>query len=58
MRAAAFGRAFLPPTFPRLLMRDAARKLRALNAVRDERVGVGLTMAQLEALTLPVLVSR
>jgi hypothetical protein len=58
MRAAAFGRPFLPPSFPPLLMREAARKLRVLNAARDPAVGVPLTMPQLDALTLPVLVSR
>jgi hypothetical protein len=58
MRAAAFGRAFVPPFFPPLLMREAARKLRVLNVVRDAAVGIPLTMPQLEALTLPVLVSR
>ncbi|KAI8468744.1 MAG: vacuolar protein sorting-associated protein 16 [Monoraphidium minutum] len=58
MRAAAFGRPFCPPSFPPLLMRDVARKLRILNAVREPGVGLPLTMAQLEALTLPVLVSR
>lgn len=58
LRAAAFGRPFCPPAFPQLALRDAARRLRALNAVRDAAVGMPLTMPQLEALTLPALISR
>ncbi|GBF95901.1 hypothetical protein Rsub_08492 [Raphidocelis subcapitata] len=58
LRAAAFGRPFAGPNFPPLALRGAARVLRVLNAVRDPAVGVPLTAAQLEALTLPVLVSR
>lgn len=58
MRAAAYGRPFCPPEFPRQLMYGTACRLRVLNAVRDARVGLPLTMSQLEALSLPVLVAR
>ncbi|KAG2424052.1 hypothetical protein HYH02_015233 [Chlamydomonas schloesseri] len=58
MRAAAYGRPFCPPDFPRQLMYGTACRLRVLNAVRDARVGLPLTMSQLEALSLPVLVAR
>jgi hypothetical protein len=57
MRAAVFGRAFAPEVPPGLL-RDVALKLRVMNALRDAAVGLPLTMPQLEALTLPVVVSR
>ncbi|KAG2436636.1 hypothetical protein HXX76_006164 [Chlamydomonas incerta] len=39
-------------------MYGTACRLRVLNAVRDARVGLPLTMSQLEALSLPVLVAR
>ncbi|GLC37683.1 hypothetical protein PLESTM_000635700 [Pleodorina starrii] len=58
MRAAAYGRPFCPPDFPRQLMYGVACRLRVLAAVRDPRVGLPLTMTQLEALSLPVLVAR
>ncbi|KAG2491741.1 hypothetical protein HYH03_009904 [Edaphochlamys debaryana] len=58
MRAAAFGRPFCGPSFPRQLMYGTACRLRILNALRDPRVGLPLTAAQLEALSLPVLVAR
>ncbi|GIL65103.1 hypothetical protein Vafri_18928 [Volvox africanus] len=58
MRAAAYGRPFCPPDFPRQLMYGVACRLRILNAARDPRVGLPLTMTQLEALSLPVLVAR
>ncbi|GIL84671.1 hypothetical protein Vretifemale_13276, partial [Volvox reticuliferus] len=58
LRAAAYGRPFCPPDFPRQLMYGVACRLRILNAVRDPRVGLPLTMTQLEALSLPVLVAR
>ncbi|EFJ45438.1 hypothetical protein VOLCADRAFT_105988 [Volvox carteri f. nagariensis] len=58
MRAAAYGRPFCSPDFPRQLMYGVACRLRILSAVRDPRVGLPLTMKQLEALSLPVLVGR
>ncbi len=57
LRAAVFGRAFAPSVPPRLL-RDLAVRLRLLNAFREPQVGLPLTMPQLEALSLPVVVSR
>jgi hypothetical protein len=57
LRAAIFGRAFAQAV-PRGLLRDVALKLRLLNALRDPHVGMPLTMPQLEALSLPVVVSR
>ena len=58
MRAAAYGRPFCLPSFPRQLMYGTACRLRILNAVRDAGVGLPLTMVQLEALSLPVVVAR
>ncbi|GFR52293.1 hypothetical protein Agub_g14828, partial [Astrephomene gubernaculifera] len=58
LRAAAYGRPFCPPSFPKQLMYGVACRLRVLAAVRDPRVGLPLTMAQLEVLGLPVLVAR
>eukprot|EP00879_Flechtneria_rotunda_P017255 GHRR01018076.1.p1 GENE.GHRR01018076.1~~GHRR01018076.1.p1 ORF type:complete len:487 (+),score=167.02 GHRR01018076.1:290-1750(+) len=57
LRAAVFGRAFARSVPPKLL-RNVAIRLRVLNAVRDPQVGMPLTMPQLEALTLPVVVGR
>jgi hypothetical protein len=41
-----------------LLLRDNAQKLRLLNALREPDVGLPLTMPQLQALSLPVVVNR
>lgn len=57
LRAAVFGRAFAPSVSTGML-RDLTTKLRVLNALRDPAVGLPLTMPQLEALTLPVVVHR
>lgn len=57
LRAAVFGRAFAP-SVPAGLLRDTALRLRLLNALREPEVGLPLTMPQLEALSLPVVVSR
>lgn len=57
LRAAVFGRAFAADV-PRDLLRSTALKLRLLNALREPDVGLPLTMPQLEALSLPVVVSR
>lgn len=56
LRAAVFGRAFCSDV-PRDLLRSVALKLRLLNALREPDVGLPLTMPQLEALSLPVVVS-
>jgi hypothetical protein len=56
LRAAVFGRAFCLDV-PRDLLRSVALKLRLLNALREPDVGLPLTMPQLEALSLPVVVS-
>lgn len=58
MRAAVYGRAFCPPSFPADLLHGVALRLRVLNALRDASVGVPLTYTQLEVLTLPVVVAR
>lgn len=57
LRAAVFGRAFATHV-PKDLLRGTALKLRLLNALREPVVGLPLTMPQLEALSLPVVVSR
>lgn len=57
LRAAVFGRAFASHV-PRDLLRSVAVKLRLLNALREPDVGLPLTMPQLDALSLPVVVSR
>lgn len=57
LHAAVFGRAFAADV-PRDLLRSVALKLRLLNALREPDVGMPLTMPQLEALSLPVVVSR
>eukprot|EP00878_Enallax_costatus_P027161 GHUV01029216.1.p1 GENE.GHUV01029216.1~~GHUV01029216.1.p1 ORF type:complete len:582 (+),score=119.59 GHUV01029216.1:259-2004(+) len=57
LKAAIFGRAFVP-SMPAGVLKDLTVKLRVLNALRDPSVGLPLTMPQLEALTLPVVVHR
>ncbi len=46
------------PALSPYLMHDTTGKLRVLNALREPAVGLPLTMCQLEALTLPVVVAR
>lgn len=58
MRAAVYGRAFCPPSFPAATLHGVVLRLRLLNALRDTRVGMPLTYMQLEALSLPVVVAR
>ncbi|MEW5298634.1 MAG: hypothetical protein WDW36_001730 [Sanguina aurantia] len=58
LRAACYGRAFCPSDFPPLLLHSTCSKLRLLNALREPAVGMPLTMGQLEALTVPVVVAR
>lgn len=58
-QAACYGRAFCAAeAFPRDRIVTVCRQLRILNALRAPRVGLPLTAAQAEALTLPVVVSR
>ncbi|WIA22377.1 hypothetical protein OEZ85_004684 [Tetradesmus obliquus] len=57
LRAAVFGRAFAPSVAAPLL-RETAQRLRLLNALREPEVGLPLTMPQLQALSLPVVVNR
>jgi hypothetical protein len=57
LRAAVFGRAFASDV-PAALLHQLAIKMRVLNALREPEVGVPLTMPQLEALSLPVVISR
>ncbi|KAF6254839.1 vacuolar protein sorting-associated protein 16 [Scenedesmus sp. NREL 46B-D3] len=57
LRAAVFGRAFAPSVAAPLL-RDTAQRLRLLNALREPAVGLPLTMPQLQALSLPVVINR
>jgi hypothetical protein len=57
LRAAVFGRAFAASVAAPLL-RDTAQRLRLLNALREPDVGLPLTMPQLQALSLPVVVNR
>jgi len=57
MQAGCYGRAFCPVgSYPRKRILQVCQSLRILNALRH--VGVPLTLAQLEALTPAVLVSR
>jgi hypothetical protein len=58
LRAAVLGRAFCKTDFPQLLLVNTCRQLRVLNALRDPSVGLPLTLAQLQELTAPQLVSR
>lgn len=57
LRAAVFGRAFASDV-PAALLHQLAIKMRILNALREPEVGVPLTLPQLEALSLPVVISR
>ncbi|KAK9823042.1 hypothetical protein WJX81_002597 [Elliptochloris bilobata] len=59
LKAACYGRAFCAAdALPRDAILTVARHLRILNALRAPDVGLPLTLAQLEALTPPVLVAR
>eukprot|EP00775_Hariotina_reticulata_P009376 gene9376-9539_t len=57
LRAAVFGRAFALDV-PADLLHQLAIKMRILNALREPDVGLPLSMPQLEALSLPVVISR
>ena len=59
LQAGCYGRAFCPVgTYPRKRILQVCQSLRILNALRGPNVGLPLTLAQLEALTPSVLVSR
>ncbi|KAK9815234.1 hypothetical protein WJX72_000416 [[Myrmecia] bisecta] len=59
MKAACYGVAFCPAgSLPPRRTLDMCRMLRVLNALRQPSVGMPLTLPQLEALTLEVLVAR
>ncbi|KAA6418805.1 MAG: vacuolar sorting-associated 16 protein [Trebouxia sp. A1-2] len=59
MKAGCYGRAFCPAgSYPRKRILQVCQSLRVLNALRGSHVGIPLTLAQLEALTPAVLVSR
>ena len=59
LQAGCYGRAFCPAaSYPRKRILQVCKSLRILNALRGPNVGVPLTLAQLEALTPAVLVSR
>ena len=58
-QAAVYGRAFCSAeALPRTTIREAAQRLRLLNAMRDPQVGRPLTHQQLEQQTLLGLVSH
>ncbi|XP_032222411.2 vacuolar protein sorting-associated protein 16 homolog isoform X2 [Nematostella vectensis] len=57
LRAASLGNSFLDHKQPRVFV-QTCQTLRVLNAVRDFNVGIPLTYAQLELLTLRVLIDR
>lgn len=59
LQAACYGRAFCSAeASPRDRIVKVCRQLRILNALRQPGVGLPLTAAQAEALTMPVVVSR
>eukprot|EP00884_Botryococcus_braunii_P014410 jgi/Botrbrau1/22970/Bobra.0030s0042.1 len=59
LKAACYGRAFCPTgTVPKDLLLKTCQKLRVLNTLRAPDIGWPLTLAQMEALSLPVLISR
>ena len=59
MQAGCYGRAFCPVgSYPRKRILQICQSLRILNALRGPNVGLPLTLAQLDALGAPVLISR
>mmetsp|Transcript_11428 Transcript_11428/g.29770 ORF Transcript_11428/g.29770 Transcript_11428/m.29770 type:complete len:737 (+) Transcript_11428:2-2212(+) len=58
LRAAAYGLAFCCPAYPPHVMHAMTHKLRLLNTLRGEGVGMPLTMAQLDALGIAAVVAR
>jgi hypothetical protein len=57
LQAACYGKAFCPD-FPKDSIYSVAQKLRVLNCLWAPEHGLPVSMAQLEALSLPVLVAR
>jgi len=57
LRAASFGKCFLTDYEPHKFV-DMCQRLRVLNQVRHHSVGIPLTYAQLEHLSMPVLIDR
>ncbi|KAI8484680.1 Vacuolar protein sorting-associated protein 16 [Branchiostoma belcheri] len=57
LRAALFGKCFLSDMNPEPFVR-MCRTLRVLNSVRDFTIGIPLSCAQLEQLSMPVLIDR
>ncbi|XP_019620377.1 PREDICTED: vacuolar protein sorting-associated protein 16 homolog isoform X1 [Branchiostoma belcheri] len=57
LRAASFGKCFLSDMNPEPFVR-MCRTLRVLNSVRDFTIGIPLSCAQLEQLSMPVLIDR
>ncbi|XP_054280051.1 vacuolar protein sorting-associated protein 16 homolog isoform X2 [Macrosteles quadrilineatus] len=55
IKAAQFGKSFLPEFNPDSYVR-MCRLLRVLNAVRDPKIGIPITFAQLQLLSIPLLV--
>jgi len=58
LRTAAYGLAFCSPAYPPHVMHAVALKLRLLNGLRAEQVGMPLTMAQLDMLGVAAVVAR
>ncbi|XP_037491912.1 protein VACUOLELESS1 isoform X1 [Jatropha curcas] len=60
LRAASYGQAFFGfgSNFPRDCIQDMCKTLRVLNAGRDSRIGISLSIQQYKSLTAPVLIGR
>jgi len=57
IKAAAFGKSFLQDMRPQVFV-DMCQLIRVLNNVRDFKVGIPITLEQLQRLTVPVLIDR
>ena len=58
LRAAAFGKAYVPTQVDRSLLASTCATLRVLNALRVPRVGIRITWTQYEALGAPSMLQR
>ena len=58
LRAAAFGKVYVPKGVDRDLLAATCSVLRVLNQLRSDRVGMPLTWGQLEHLGMPTAVLR
>ena len=58
LRAAAFGKVYVPKDVDKHLLPATCARLRVLNAIREPRVGVPATWDQLEALGMPALLRQ